>query len=64
MGDNRTDLPEGTDTIIEGASNPDETPALPQGSGAEAQSGAVTVGQEGGANPETARASSTRRTRS
>lgn len=25
MGDNRTDLPEGTDTIIEGASNPDDT---------------------------------------
>jgi hypothetical protein len=43
MGDNRNDLPEGTDSIIEGASSSDETPALPQGSGAEAQSGAVTV---------------------
>jgi ElaB/YqjD/DUF883 family membrane-anchored ribosome-binding protein len=43
MGDNRSDLPEGTDTIVEGASNPDETPALPQGSGAEAQGDSVTV---------------------
>ena len=46
MGDNRSDLPEGTDTIIEGASNPDGTPALPQGSGAEAQGGTVTVDTE------------------
>ena len=25
MGDNRTDLPEGTDTVIAGASNTDDT---------------------------------------
>jgi hypothetical protein len=46
MGDRRDDLPEGTDTVIEGASNSDETPALPQGSGAEAQSGTITVDTE------------------
>lgn len=43
MGDNRSDLPEGTDAVIEGAANTDESSSLPQGSGAEATSGAVTV---------------------
>jgi hypothetical protein len=31
MGDNRTNLPEGTDSIIEGASRVDDNPAVPAG---------------------------------
>ena len=30
MGDNRTDLPEGTDTIIAGASNTDDAAERPE----------------------------------
>jgi len=39
MGDNRTDLPEGTDTVID----TDATPALPEGTGANAGGGDVSA---------------------
>jgi ElaB/YqjD/DUF883 family membrane-anchored ribosome-binding protein len=39
MGDNRTDLPEGTDTVID----TDATPALPEGTGANAGGGDISA---------------------
>ena len=47
MGDNRTDLPEGTDSIIPGAARTDETPGLPPGgTGGSSAAGSTGGGDE------------------